>query len=155
MNNRIKTLTWDSVVTLIICAVIAVVAIVAGTSWLGKSEYLSEPVVREAVSQGDSDNTDLPDVLPPEITETDAQPSDAPTDDTVYPSKEDVRKQYVVVTVKSAVIRSSNSADSDMVAYVSKGKKLEVVDKIGKWYSVMYMGKVRWIHQKCVEPCEE
>lgn len=157
MNSRPKAPTWDSLVALIICAAIAVIGIAVGTAWLGKPEFVSEPVAHNTASEVEPGADDVPENLPCETsgTDTETQPEEASTTDAAVSPDEKAEKRYVIVTVKSAVVRSSNSAESDMVAYVSKGKKLEVIDKKGKWYSIIYMGKTCWIHQKCVEPCEE
>ncbi len=59
--------------------------------------------------------------------------------------------QYATITVKSAALRKSNSADSQLIKYISKGEKVIVLDSKKNWYKVDFNGSVGWINGSCLE----
>ncbi len=59
--------------------------------------------------------------------------------------------EYAEVVVKSAAFRKSNSTDSELIRYLSKGKKVIVLDVKKSWYKVDYNGTTGWIYATALE----
>lgn len=157
-KERDSTPTWDSVLSAAICGVIAIIVICIAVNWLQKPAYVENIISeydRYIVESGtDVSVTDVK-------SNSDSSESTEITSNTTTESEtvtttviEAVEKKYLVVIVKTAVIRESNTVKSDKIANISKGKKLEMLEKKGKWYKIEYMGKIGWIHTNCVEECE-
>lgn len=97
------------------------------------------------ISHTDISETDIisaADTSTTDITETDTQP--------VEPIEVDLN-QYATVTVKSAAMRKSNSTSAALIRYVSKGKKVIVLETKKSWYKVNFNGSVGWMHSDCLE----
>ncbi|MBZ9637362.1 5'-nucleotidase C-terminal domain-containing protein [Clostridium sp. FP1] len=65
--------------------------------------------------------------------------------------KEKASKKYGVVTSYALNVRSGASAKSEVIGYVAKGEKLEVLGMTNKWVKISYKGKVGYVYSSYVK----
>ncbi len=135
MKDKNNFPNWETFLSVIICAAIAISGVSIAVNWLKKPSFTEEKFIHSEKSGSDIYDGDSTD----EISKSDADIA------------ETGEKLYVKIIVSAAMMHESDSVESKSVGVIPEGTKLKILEAKGRWYKVTYDEITGWVHQNTVE----